>query len=63
MTVKEMRALTGMSRIEFSKYFGIPVRTIQNWELEGSESRKCPVYLADLMEYKLRNENLIKKNA
>ena len=43
----------------FSLYFGIPYRTIQNWE-EGR--RQCPSYLLKLMEYKLRKEALIKED-
>jgi DNA-binding transcriptional regulator YiaG len=57
MTFKEMREQSGMSRQEFAKYFGIPYRTIQSWELSD---RKCPQYLLELMEYKLRNEGKIK---
>ena len=57
MTFKELREASGMSRQQFMDYFGIPYRTIQSWELGD---RQCPQYLLDLMEYKLRNEGLIK---
>ena len=62
MTIKELRLQSGMSRSEFAEYFGIRYRTIQRWELDGesSESRNCPDYLLELMEYKLKKENLIK---
>lgn len=53
MTFKELREQSGMSRTRFAEYFGIPYRTIQNWELE---LRECPEYLLDLMEYKLNSE-------
>jgi DNA-binding transcriptional regulator YiaG len=53
MTFKELREQSGMNLTQFSKYFNIPYRTIQNWE---AEVRECPKYLLDLMEYKLRNE-------
>ena len=56
MSLKELRAQTGMTRKQFVEYFGIPYRTIQDWELGN---RKCPDYLLDLMRYKLENENLI----
>lgn len=56
MTIKEMRERAQMSRDEFSEYFGIPKRTIENWE--GGQS-KCPEYLRKLIEYKLRNEELL----
>lgn len=62
MTIKELRKLTGLSQEKFGEYFGIPRRTIQNWEAdeESVEGRKCPAYLLDLMEYKLRKENIVK---
>lgn len=58
MTFKEMREQTGMSRKEFTEYFGIPYRTVQSWELGD---RTCPDYLLNLMEYKLKKEGIIKK--
>ena len=51
-----------MSQTKFGEYFGIPMRTIQNWENESSNRRECPKYLCDLMEYKLKKENLITEN-
>ena len=56
MTLKELREASKMSRNEFCEYFGIPYRTVQSWELED---RSCPEYLIELIEYKLKNENLI----
>ena len=34
--VKELRLKTGMNRKEFSNYFGIPYRTIEDWENKKS---------------------------
>lgn len=58
MTIKSLRTASGMNITDFAKYFGIPYRTVQNWE---REERKCPAYLLDLMEYKLIKEGIIKK--
>lgn len=58
MTIKDLRTASGMTQKAFSEYFGIPKRTIEDWE--GSR-RKCPPYLLSLMEYKLTHENLINK--
>lgn len=58
MTFKILRELSGMSMTQFSEYFGIPYRTIQNWE---GGVRQCPEYLLDLMLYKLKNEGLIRE--
>lgn len=57
MTFKELRKLSGMTQKAFSEYFGIPKRTIENWD---NDVNKCPEYLLDLMIYKLRNEKIIK---
>jgi DNA-binding transcriptional regulator YiaG len=56
MTVKELREQTGLSQKAFGEYFGIPRRTIQNWEIGVSE---CNQYIIDLMAYKLKNEGMI----
>ena len=56
MTFKELREKSRMSRSGFSEYFGIPYRTVQNWELG---LRECPEYLLNLMQYKLEKENKI----
>jgi transcriptional regulator with XRE-family HTH domain len=53
MAFKELREQSGMNKTQFAEYFGIPYRTIQNWEYG---ERECPEYLLDLMAYKLRIE-------
>ena len=50
-----LRKSTGMNRKEFSMYFGIPYRTVQDWELGN---RQMPQYLLRLMAYKVRIEQL-----
>lgn len=46
-TVKEIREKSGLSRVEFSERYGIPVRSMENWE---SGARKCPPYLIRLLD-------------
>ena len=58
MTVKELRAKTGMTQKAFAEYFGMSKRAVEEWE---GERRKCPDYLLKLMIYKLNNEGLISK--
>lgn len=53
MTFKELRQSSGMTQKAFAEYFGIPKRTIENWD---SERRKCPEYLLELMQYKLESK-------
>ena len=57
MTFKELKTASGMTLAKLSKYFGIPLRTVEAW---NSESRQCNEYIVDLMEYKLKNEGIIK---
>lgn len=56
---KALRELSGMNKTEFANYFGIPYRTVQDWELGN---RKCSDYILDLLEYKLQNEGVIERN-
>lgn len=56
MTVKEMRALTGLSQSKFGSLFNIPTKTVQNWE---SERTHPPKYTVDMMEKILRLEKKI----
>lgn len=53
MEFTELLALSGMSQTAFAKYFGIPLRTVQNWK---AGVNKCPDYVIALMAYKLDNE-------
>ena len=50
-----LRKSTGLNRKEFAMYFGIPYRTIQDWELGN---RQMPEYLLRLMAYKVQIEQL-----
>ena len=47
MQIKELREKSGMSQREFAEYFGIPIRTIQCWEIG---QRKPPDYIPKLLE-------------
>ena len=47
MIVKELRRLTGLSQSKFASYFGIPVRTLQEWE---QERKSPPDYVIAMME-------------
>lgn len=47
MEIKELRSKTEMSQRQFAEYFGIPIRTIQCWEIG---QRKPPDYIPKLLE-------------
>lgn len=57
--VKLLRLWSEMTQKQFSDYFGIPIRTIQDWE---SERRNCLPYILDLMEYRLMHEGYLNQN-
>lgn len=54
----KLRESTNMNRKQFSEYFDIPYRTMQDWELGN---RSMPEYLYRLMAYKVMVEKLNKK--
>ena len=54
----ESRLRTRMDIAQFARYFGIPYRTYQEWELGG---RRVPEYLLRLMAYKIEVEKLGKE--
>lgn len=56
MTFKELRKASGMTQKQFSEYFNIPLRTIENWDMD---SEKCKPYLLELMHYKLQKEGFV----
>lgn len=55
-TIKSLREKSNMTRKQFCDYFGLPYRTLQDWELGN---RQCPEYLIKLIEYKLIKEGII----
>ena len=58
--VKELREKMGMNRREFSDYYGIPYRTVQDWE---AEKRELPEYLLRLMKYRAEVEYMAKNKS
>jgi DNA-binding transcriptional regulator YiaG len=54
-TFKELRQQSGMNLKQFSEFFEIPYCTAQNWEIGR---RRCPPYLLNLMEYKMKHERV-----
>ncbi len=58
-TLIKLREDTGMNRRQFADYFGIPYRTVQDWELGN---RRMPEYLLRLMIYKVEMEKFTSKD-
>ena len=53
--MRKLRESTGMNRREFCTFFGIPYRTVTDWELDN---RHAPEYVLRLLEYYIRHENI-----
>ena len=52
MDIKQLRQTTGLTQKEFSERYRIPMRTLQNWELNSntSSARECPQYVSFLLK-------------
>jgi len=57
-TIKMLRERAGENRREFSAHTGIPVRTLQDWELGN---RTPPDYILRMIAYQLELEDLKKE--
>ncbi|MBR1571330.1 MAG: helix-turn-helix domain-containing protein [Lachnospiraceae bacterium] len=57
--IKELRKSTGLSQSKFSAKFGIPVRTLQQWE-QGISAP--PDYLIRMMMYIMQLEGKSEDN-
>jgi len=62
MTVKELRALTGLSQKKFAEQYHINFRTLQHWEASPDTQtyRECPEYYLFLLERVVKEDYNIK---
>ena len=56
--LKKIREDLGMNRTEFSRYIGIPLRTLEEWE---AGRRQMPDYVLRLIDYYTKMQQLIEK--
>lgn len=54
-SIRTLRAETGMSRKKFAEHFGIPLRTMEDWE---ANRRTPPEYIPRLLEYQWKYEQI-----
>lgn len=57
MDIVQLRERTGLTKAAFAARYGIPYRTIQNWEATGSEHREPPEYLKMLIAYTISDND------
>ncbi len=55
--IRTLRTETGFNRTEFAEYFGIPLRTVEDWE---ANRRKPPEYIPRLLAYQWKYEQIRK---
>lgn len=50
MSVRDIRKAAGLTQADLAAHFGIPARTVQNWESSSStSSRSCAPYIRLMM--------------
>ena len=54
--VKELRERMGMNRRQFCEYYGIPYRTVTDWE---AGKRSMPDYVLRLLKYRAETEKML----
>lgn len=59
LTIKALRAQTGMSQSQFADHFGVSVRSLQGWE----SGKKPPQGMVGMMARILELENEQKKSS
>lgn len=53
LRIKDIRKRSGLSQAKFAEKYGIPKRTLENWE-QGS--RECPEYVLSLLDRVVRED-------
>lgn len=51
--IRELRRKTGLSQAKFAEKFGIPKRSIENWE---QCKRSAPQYVLNLLRFRVEHE-------
>ena len=55
MDIRELRKMTGMSQARFGEKYGIPKRTIEDWE---TEKRTAPEYVIEMLTKVVKMEEV-----
>ena len=57
LTIREIRASTGLSQAKFCEVLDIPLKTLQHWE---AGRRSCPDYVVKLIIYRVQHDESIR---
>lgn len=61
--IAAIRRITAMNQLDFSAAYGIPRRSVENWERDSSESREAPTYTQMLLGYAVLTDQLARITA
>ncbi len=60
--IATVRALSGMTQVEFAERYHIPIRTVENWTQRGTVRREISPYLLDLLAVDVINTRAAEKS-
>lgn len=58
--IRDIRKKTGLNRTEFAAHFGIPLRTVEDWE---AERRTPPEYIPRFIYYQWEYEQMVNRSS
>ena len=63
VTIKQIRAISGLSQAKFAAKYHIPRRTLENWEAsdDNPDQHPCPVYVLEMLERIVKEDFPVQK--
>lgn len=60
-SIATVRAISGLTQVEFAERYHIPIRTVENWTQRGTVRREISPYLLDLLTVDVINTRAAKR--
>lgn len=60
-SIANVRALSGLTQVEFAERYHIPARTVENWTQNSKARREISAYLLDLLTVDVINTRAAKR--
>lgn len=60
-SIATVRAISGLTQVEFAERYHIPIRTLENWTQRGTVRREISPYLLDLLTVDVINTRAAKR--
>lgn len=61
-SIATVRAISGLTQVEFAERYHIPIRTVENWTQHGTARREISPYLLDLLAVDVINTRAAEKS-